>query len=185
MTEIWRGVYPSTTDIVDNRFVRRMTERRGSDRFRTPELVVSETGTYVAEQQAYLNLMRTAEVLSQRVGDLMSGHGLSGKQYNVLRAIRRGGADGLTISQISDQMTDPRADVTRLLDRLVRDGLVDRRPDHADRRVVRAHLTSAGAALLQSIDAPLLQTHRDQLGHLSQADLEDLIALLRKARGEA
>lgn len=136
------------------------------------------------EQQAYLNLIRTAELLGQRVADLMSEHGLSGKQYNVLRAIRRGGADGLSISQISEQMTDPRADVTRLLDRLVRDGLVDRQPDDADRRVVRTYLTEAGTKLLEAIDEPLLATHRDQFAHLTNEEIDQFIALLKKARGE-
>lgn len=161
------------------------TDKERSHSFPTPDLVVAETGKHVPEQQAYLNLMRTAEVLGQRVSDLMSGYGISGKQYNVLRAIRRGGADGLSISQISEQMTDPRADVTRLLDRLVRDGLVDRQPDETDRRVVRTCLTRKGAELLEAIDEPLLETHRDQLAHLSKAEIEQLTTLLRKARGEA
>lgn len=159
--------------------------RRQPKKFPTPDLVVAETGNYVAAQQAYLNLIRTAGVLSQRVSDLVSGYGISGKQYNALRWIRRGGAGGLTISQISQQMTDPRADVTRLLDRLVREGLVERQPDQTDRRVVRTYLTEAGADLLNAIDEPLVETHRTQFAHLSAAELEQLIALLRKARGEA
>jgi len=150
--------------------------------FRTPDLVVEETGKYVPEQQAYLNLIRTAEVLSQRVADLMSGYGISGKQYNVLRSLRRGGDGGLSISQISEQMTDPRADVTRLLDRLVRDGLVDRQPDKADRRVVRAYLTQAGSQLLEAIDEPLLATHHEQFARLSRPEIEQLTMLLKKAR---
>ncbi|WP_227287679.1 MarR family transcriptional regulator [Boseongicola sp. H5] len=162
-----------------------MTDQRQSESFQTPDLVVAETGKYVPEQQAYLNLMRTAEVLGQRVSDLMSGYGISGKQYNVLRAIRRGGDGGLSISQISEQMTDPRADVTRLLDRLVRDGLVDRQPDETDRRVVRTYLTEAGANLLESLDEPLLTTHKDQFSQLSKAEIEQLTDLLRKTRGEA
>ncbi|WP_375551373.1 MarR family winged helix-turn-helix transcriptional regulator [Rhodophyticola porphyridii] len=161
-----------------------MTDRQKSESFRTPDLVVAETGQFVPEQQAYLNLIRTAEVLGQRVTDLMSEHGLSGKQYNVLRAIRRGGTAGLSISQISEQMTDPRADVTRLLDRLVREGLVDRQTDEADRRVVRTYLTDAGIKLLEAIDEPLLETHREQFAHLSKTDIEQLTALLMRARGE-
>lgn len=161
-----------------------MADRQQPKKFQTPDLVLTETGKYMPEQQAYLNLIRTAEVLSQRVSDLMSGYGISGKQYNVLRSIRRGGAEGLSISQISEQMTDPRADVTRLLDRLVRDGFVERQPDEADRRVVRTYLTRAGAELLAAIDEPLLETHREQFAHLSEPEVEQLTGLLRKARGE-
>ncbi len=158
--------------------------RRSPIRFPTPDLVVQETGDYVAEQQAYLNLIRTAETLSADLSDLFDRHGVSGKQYNVLRAIRRGGADGLTASQIGEQLTDPRADATRLVDRLVREGFVEREHDASDRRVVRSRLTERGTSLLRALDAPLVDLHRRQLQHLTGDEIETLIALLKKARQE-
>lgn len=161
------------------------TRQRAPERFSTPDLVVKETGRFVPEQQAYLNIVRTAQVLGADLAELLSRHGLSGKQYNVLRAIRRGGKPGLTASQISEQMTDRGADVTRLVDRLVRDGSVDRRHDEADRRVVRASLTARGAKRLRALDAPLIERHRGHLGHLSAKEIDTLIALLKKARRQA
>ena len=160
------------------------SERPEAGRFPTPDLVVQETGAYVPEQQAYLNIMRTAEVLGAQLTELFARHGLSGKQYNALRAIRRGGELGLTASEIGEQMTDRRADVTRLVDRLEREGRVERRHDATDRRVVRAVLTDDGAELLRTLDGPLVETHRRQLGHLSTEEVEMLIVLLRKARHE-
>lgn len=152
------------------------------ERFQTPELVVAETGAYVPEQQAYLNLIRTAEVLRMGVADLFASRGLSGKQYNVLRALRRGGPRGLTASQIGEQMTEPRADTTRLIDRMVRDGLVRRVNDEEDRRVVRSFLTDAGMALLVALDEPLLAAHREQFSSLTPDELRTLISLLERAR---
>jgi DNA-binding MarR family transcriptional regulator len=153
-----------------------------SDQFPTPGLVIRETGALILEQQAYLQLIRTAEVLSHKLSDLLGQKGLSGKQYNILRALRRGGEGGLTISQIGEQMTDPRADVTRLMDRLEREQWVERRHDDKDRRVVRAYLTAGGGALLDELDQPIINVHRTQLGHMNAAELEALIALLVKAR---
>lgn len=150
--------------------------------FRTPELVVEETGAFVPEQQAYINLIRTAHVLGQMLTDLLDGHGLSGKQYNALRAIRRGGPDGLPVSRIGEQMTDPRADVTRLLDRLERDGLVTRLHDRKDRRVVLVALSERGHATLFALDAPMVELHKRQLGHMTPDELRMLDGLLRKAR---
>jgi DNA-binding MarR family transcriptional regulator len=151
------------------------------DRFDTPELVARETG-HVIEQEAYLHLIRTAEVLSGPLSDLLARFGLSGKQYNVLRAIRRGGADGETVSRIGEQMTDPRADMTRLLDRLERDGLTERRHDRQDRRVVRVVLTEQGRARLAEMDEPLVALHRAQFAHMSPQALQELVALLALAR---
>ena len=162
-----------------------MSSRSPSDkRFATPDLVVEATGQYVPEQQAYLNIMRTAQFLGADLTELFARHDLSGKQYNVLRAIRRGGKQGLTASEIGEQMTDRRADVTRLVDRLVREGLVERRHDKADRRIVRAILTGKAAKLLRALDGPLVETHRRQLGHMSKTELGALISLLQKVRHE-
>lgn len=136
------------------------------------------------EQVAYLDLIRTAQHLSQAVRELFAKEGISGKQYNALRAIRRAGSEGATAGEIGRQMTDPKADVTRLLDRMIRDGLVERLRDAKDRRVVRARLTQAGEALLSRLDAPLRDLHKTQLGHMDATELADLSALLRKARGE-
>lgn len=154
------------------------------DSFETPDLVARETGR-VPEQEAYLNLIRTAEVLSGPLTDLLARFGLSGKQYNVLRAIRRGGGDGETVSRIGEQMTDPRADMTRLLDRLERDGLTERRHDRQDRRVVRVVLTEQGRARLAGIDEPLVALHRAQFAHMSPQALRDLVSLLALARSGA
>lgn len=159
-------------------------ETKTGDRFRTPDLVIEETGVYVPEQQAYLQIMRTAELLGSELSELFGRHGLSGKQYNVLRALRRGGPAGLTASEIGAQMTDHRADVTRLVDRLVRDGLVKRLNDQHDRRIVRTVLTERGCDKLKQVDAPLIEVHRRQLGHMSERQLGQLIRLLKRVRGE-
>jgi DNA-binding MarR family transcriptional regulator len=152
------------------------------DRFKTPKLVVEETGIYVTEQQAYLNLIRTAEVLGTMLSDLLAKSGISGKQYNILRAVRRHGEKGATISAIGDQMTDPRADVTRLIDRLEREGFVGRRHDKADRRVVRVILTKRGDVLLTSLDKPVVDLHRRQFANLTQDEMSTIIRLLQKTR---
>ncbi|PDT50107.1 MarR family transcriptional regulator [Sinorhizobium fredii] len=146
--------------------------------FRLPDLVAAETGRLLPQQEAYLYLIRAAEVLSGPVADLLQAHGLSGKQYNALRAIRRAGDKGATVNEIRHQMTDPRADVTRLIDRLERDGLAVRRHDSEDRRVVRILLSGQGKKLLNDIDEPLLQVHQSQFGRFKLEELEMLKSLL-------
>jgi DNA-binding MarR family transcriptional regulator len=153
-----------------------------TDRFPTPQRVIDEMGVVVPEQQAYLNLIRAAEVLSVGLSELMSAHGLTGKQYNVLRAIRRAGEGGLPVSRIGEQMTDPKADVTRFMDRLERDGFVERVHDKADRRVVRVLLTEKGRAALAALDEPLIALHRAQFAHMDSEEVHVLTALLRKLR---
>ena len=73
-------------------------------------------------------------------------------------------------------------DVTRLIDRLVKAGLIDRIRGDADRRVVLARITTKGLALLRRLDEPVLELHQQTLGHLSRNELKQLNTLLERAR---
>lgn len=145
-----------------------------------PGMIAEETGQVLPEQEAYLYLIRAAEVVSGPIVDLFTEKRLSGKQYNVLRSIRRAGESGATVNEIRLQMTDPRADVTRLIDRLVRDGLVRRKSDRSDRRLVRVVLSGKGQGLLKEIDEPLLAVHKSQFVRFTPDELEQLKTLLKQ-----
>src|SRR5581483_10084923 len=73
-------------------------------------------------------------------------------------------------------------DITRLLDKLERRGLIERDRPADNRRVVHVGITEAGRALLRELREPLRQCHARQLGHLSPRELAELAALLRAAR---
>lgn len=152
--------------------------------FSTPDLVVEETGEFIPEQQAYLQLVYTANLLQKDLGVFFKSYGLSGKQYNVLRAIRRVGSVGITCSQIAAQMIEQDPDVTRLVDRLEKMNLVTRATEKKDRRIVRVYLTDDGEKLLAQIDAPLIEKHCTQLNGLSKDELMTLIKLMCKVRKE-
>lgn len=153
-------------------------------KFPTPDLVAQETGRLL-EQEVYLNLVRTVEEVRASLDGLMDLSGLSGKQYNVLRAVRRGGEQGETPGGIKAQMAEPRADVTRLLDRLERDGLIHRQIDTQDRRVVRVYLSARGTEILAQLDKPIRELHRNQFAHMGKDDLAELSRLLVLARSGA
>lgn len=134
------------------------------------------------EAEAAVNVARTAAVLARGFAELLKPHGLSLPQYNVLRILRGAGAGGLRCGEIGERMIDPDPDVTRLLDRLERAGLVARARSAEDRRVVRARLTAAGRALVDRLDRPMLALHAQQLGHLGRSRLQALSRLLEAAR---
>ena len=73
-------------------------------------------------------------------------------------------------------------DITRLLDRLERAGLVHRYRDTRDRRVVRGTLTPEGSDLVERMAAPLEALHCDLVSHLDADERKHLVSLLRKAR---
>ena len=65
-------------------------------------------------------------------------------------------------------------DITRLVDRLLEAGLVERSRTPMDRRLVLTTITEAGLRLLAAIDDPLLRLHHEQLGHLTRSELAEL-----------
>ena len=134
------------------------------------------------EVEAFLNLIRSADALSRGEASLLKEHGLGLTQYNVLRILRGAGDVGLTCSEVSARLIAKDPDVTRVMDRLVRQGLASRVRDRRDRRVILSSITADGLALLAKIDAPLNALHKRQLGHLSKQELTTLSELLEKAR---
>jgi DNA-binding MarR family transcriptional regulator len=146
------------------------------------------------EESAYLELLRTTDQLSRRLAVVLKDEDLSSNQYNVLRILRgaagrgvsaRGAgveSAGLACGEIGDRMITRDPDITRLLDRLERRGLIARWRDERDRRVVMARITAEGLKVLSRMDLPVQAAHRRELGHLGKKRLGELVELLQAAR---
>ena len=138
-----------------------------------------------AAEEAHLSVLRTAEVLARGVVELLRPYGLTTTQYNVLRILRGGPAEGLPCSAIGERMVTHESDMTRLLDRLQKLGWVVRERDTVDRRVVLSRITEEGRALLARLDEPVAGFHRHRLTGMDDAEVAQLIALLERVRASA
>ena len=137
------------------------------------------------EEEAFLNLQRTADALLHGLEAALKPVGLSPSQYNVLRILRGAEAEGLACREVADRMVTRDPDITRLLDRLEARGLVIRARDREDRRVITVRITPEGLRLLQELDAPVAELPQRLFGHLDEAQLRTLIELLQMARERA
>jgi len=135
------------------------------------------------EQEAYLSLLRTADALQSSVESRLKEFGLTGTQYNALRILRGAGAEGLPCSEIGERMITHDPDITRLLNRLEKRGLVARSRAKSDRRVIYGKITAAGLKLLREMDGPVEHHGREILKHVRQEKLAQLIELLELVRG--
>jgi len=144
---------------------------------------VAPRRTVVPEEAAYLDLVRTTEMLSRHLVQLLKADDLSPAQYNVLR-ILRGSPDGLTCGEIGNRMITRDPDITRLLDRMEKRDLISRNRDERDRRVVLSRITAEGLEVLAKLDQPIRDTHRRLLGHLGTERLRTLRQLLEACRSE-
>jgi DNA-binding MarR family transcriptional regulator len=134
------------------------------------------------EQEAQLSIERTAAVLGHAFAEALKPYGITPTQYNVLRILRGAGAAGLCRHEVRDRLIARVPDVTRLLDRLEEAGLIARARDATDRRLVSTRITAAGLDLLRSLDEPVAEVHRRQLGHMTAEQLRTLTELLAIAR---
>lgn len=127
---------------------------------------------------AFLQLHHSAELILKAVQRDLAARNLSIARYAILRILS--GREPVTLGWIAEKHHSWLSNITGLIDRLVRDNLVERRPDLKDRRVVRVKLTAAGESLVRSTRTP----HREYLvramGTLNQRELRTLTLLLSK-----
>jgi DNA-binding MarR family transcriptional regulator len=134
-----------------------------------------------AEEAAFLDLLRTADMLTRGAIGVLKTDDLSPAQYNVLR-ILRGAPEGLSCGEIASRMITRDPDVTRLLDRMEKRGLISRARESRDRRMVTTRITPRGRKVVDRLDGPIQKIHSKQLGHLGKQRLRLLGELLAAAR---
>ena len=134
------------------------------------------------EQEAFLNIVRTAAVLEDAFEQVLKPEGLTFAQYNVLRILRGSEQDGLCRNEVRDRMLTRMPDMTRLLDRMEAAGLVSRARSSEDRRVVHTRITPKGLRLLDRLNSAVCEEHHRRLGNLTEEQLTTLIQLLTAVR---
>ena len=133
------------------------------------------------EHQLYLALQVLSLHLKEEAEQFLKGHGLTATQFNVLRILRGAGDQALTCGEIAGRLLNKDPDVTRLLDRMQKQQLIHRHRAEHDRRVLLTSLTTQGCEVLERLDAPLMELHRQQFHHLPPQRLALLLELLQEA----
>ena len=136
------------------------------------------------EERLFLALLKTADALGQEAELLTRSVNLTGTQFNVLRILRGAGPEGLACRGIGDRMITHDPDITRLLDRMEKRGLVTRERQKDDRRVVKTRISPQGLALLKPLDQPMRDLHKRQFQHMTGARLKVLHELMEEIRVE-
>lgn len=135
------------------------------------------------QEQLVLNLMLTTRVVEESWAQyLKRAEGISPSQYNILRILRGARPKAARISEIADRMVTRDPDVTRLVDRLIKQGLARRERDSDDRRVVLVEITAAGQALLSRLDGPAGESTEAAMAGLKPQQLRTLDTLLNEVR---
>jgi DNA-binding MarR family transcriptional regulator len=121
-------------------------------------------------QEVLLDLLVAASEIRVRLERVYSNFGISLAQYNLLRILKGAYPEGRARFDISDRMIDRSPDVTRLIDRLRKLGLVERVRSQSDKRVSKARITRAGIGLLEELQSDLEETQRKLLSNLTDKE---------------
>ena len=132
------------------------------------------------EREVYLLLQHVAGAQVQELAVLLRPAGITPEQYHALRVLRDAGPGGLACTAVAERLVSGDPDVTRLLDRLERQGWASRARESSDRRVVTARITRDGARLLADLEERVAALHERQLARLGPRDLATLRRLLQK-----
>jgi DNA-binding MarR family transcriptional regulator len=144
--------------------------------------IVQERPFSSPEEEALLNLMRTADCLQREFHRMSRAWGVTSTQYNVLRILRGSHPHGLTCSAIGERMIAAEPDITRLLRRLKALKLIRQQRDRHDRRIVWTQISDAGLELLRQMDPTVQSTPKKMLDHLRAEEVTELTRLLELAR---
>jgi DNA-binding MarR family transcriptional regulator len=132
-----------------------------------------------AKSDVFRALGNAVRTIRARVDRTLQHSGLRLGQYQVLRHL--GDDDGLTPREIADRLDVEMPTITRTVQRMVRDGLVQRRAHPADARSVRIYLTKRGSDLRPVLSEIVgEQTERALRGFSAQerAEFADLLERL-------
>ena len=135
------------------------------------------------QQKAMLNILFTANWLRSRQVEFFKPFGLSPQQYNILRILRGARGERRSMQQVKQRMIDRAPNATRLTDKLIAKGLVERERCEEDRRVVYLPIADKGLEMLSRIDRKYANEERFLRSWLNDDEARALNEHLDRMRG--
>ncbi|MBG9375317.1 MarR family transcriptional regulator [Panacibacter sp. DH6] len=130
-----------------------------------------------------VNLLYSHSWLEEKIKCFLKKQDVTMQQYNILR-ILRGAKHPLSTMQIRERMLDRMSDTSRIIDRMITKGIVEKKLNDADKRLVDITITQKGLAILSALDE--LNTELDNIvgNNISCDEAKMLNDLLDKMRGD-
>ena len=131
-------------------------------------------------QKMGINIIYTANWLNEKMGQILATEDITQQQYNILRILR--GSDApLSTLKIRERMLDKMSDTSRIVDRLIVKGLVEKTACLKDKRLVDITVSKKGLQLLEKLDS--LNDHIDSvLKGVSEKEANTMNQILDKLR---
>jgi DNA-binding MarR family transcriptional regulator len=132
-------------------------------------------------EKTFVNIMFTNNKIRELQHQILKRHDLTYQQYNVLRILKGHFPEPITINEIIDRMLDKMSNASRLVDKLVHKGLVERTFRADDKRACNVHLSTNGLDFLTKVNMDM-DKKTSSINTLSSDQIESLNNLLDKFR---
>lgn len=148
------------------------------------ESVIKNSQPLPLPSKTYVNMVYTCNLLEEIIANTLKPYGISQQQYNVLRILRGQKGNPANLGTINERMIHKSSNTTRLIDKLIQKGLVNRQVCEKNRRKIEVFITEEGNKLLETLDPIIEKNNTDLVGNLSEKELQTLNKLLDKLRNE-
>jgi MarR family 2-MHQ and catechol resistance regulon transcriptional repressor len=144
--------------------------------------IKQEKGFASEHHKAVVNIMFTEAWLRSQMSDILKPYDLTLQQYNVLRILRGSNPKPLSTSCIRDRMLDKMSDASRIVDRLFKKSLLDRKISATDKRLVDVFIAEEGLKVLSQIDGRMAGFN-ESLNLITEDEARVLNGVLDRLRG--
>jgi DNA-binding MarR family transcriptional regulator len=135
-----------------------------------------DPGRFINDYLSYL-LARASHQVSREFHRELKTYGLSVLEWRVLATLE--GSEGCSLGEVADAVLFKQPTVTKMIDRMERNGWLKRRPGTDDRRRVRIVLTARGRATVRTLLAKAKAHEAACLASYAPAEIENLKRILR------
>ncbi|MBP1839389.1 MarR family winged helix-turn-helix transcriptional regulator [Formosa algae] len=146
------------------------------------EDIIKSSSPIPLRKKTVLNIAYSNIWMKDVTGSILKNFDISSEQFNVLRILRGKKGIPANLQDIQNRMINKMSNTTRLVDKLILKGLVERFTCEKNRRKVEIFITQDGLKLLKQLDPIIEQAEADLTSNLTETELVQLNELLTKLR---
>jgi DNA-binding MarR family transcriptional regulator len=134
------------------------------------------------EHECLLNVIFTGTLIDKISGRYFAGSGITDAQFNVLMQLKYTQEQGLAQVELAKRLVVNKANITGVIDRLEKAGLVRREQHGTDRRIKVIHITDKGMDLIGTVEAGYFEAIGKIMSGFTEWEMEGLTGALQKMR---
>ncbi|HLT51831.1 MAG TPA: MarR family transcriptional regulator [Arenibacter sp.] len=144
------------------------------------EDIIKTNGPIPVESRTLIHVSLVGNKINEIMGQAIKPYGISIQQFNVLRILRGQKGKPANLSTLNERMVTKMSNTTRLVDKLILKGYVNRMTCPSNRRKIEINITPTGEADLLKIDMAIMKAEKEIVKNFSEEDLMELNRLLNK-----